>query len=81
MSVSTLALVSAINDAAMIVSTFAPLVQRAMADGKTEVTDDDVNAAIARLDGDIDRLNAAIEAARLREAGQGDLLAAKPKML
>jgi hypothetical protein len=65
-SISTLALVSAINDAAMIVSTFAPLVRQAMTDGKTEVTDEQVSAAISRLDGDIERLNAAVEAARAR---------------
>lgn len=70
MSVSTLALVTAINNAAMVVSTFAPLVQRAMQDGRPEVTDEEVSAAIARVDGDIQRLDAAIAAAKAREAGQ-----------
>lgn len=64
MSLTTLAAVSAINDAMTIVTALSPLVQRAMANGQTEISDEDVAAARASLTAGIDALDAAIEKAR-----------------
>jgi hypothetical protein len=64
MSVQLLAIVSAINDASMLVSALTPLVQQAVAAGQTEVSDEDLAAARARLGSSIDMLDAAIAAAR-----------------
>ena len=60
MSVSVLTLVSAINDAAMLMNALTPLVQQAMNDGRTEVADEEVAAARLRLGNSIDALDAAI---------------------
>ncbi len=70
MSVSLLAVVSAINDASMLVTALTPLVQQAVATGQTEISDEDVAAARAKLGSSIDMLDAAIAA-----EAQGDLLA------
>lgn len=64
MSISLLAAVTAINDANTIITALAPLVRQAMANGETEITDEQVAAARARLDGSIEALDAAIEKAR-----------------
>jgi hypothetical protein len=69
---SLLAVVSALNDLAMIQAAAMPLVQRAMAAGQTEISNDDLAAASALLGASIDSLDAAIERARQREA-QGNL--------
>lgn len=64
MSLTTLAAVSAINDAMTIVTALSPLVQRAMAAGETEISDEDVAAARANLTAGIEALDAAIAKAR-----------------
>ena len=64
MSITTLAAVTAINDATMIISTLAPLLERAMQNGETVISDEDVDAARARALGALDSLDAAIEKAR-----------------
>jgi hypothetical protein len=56
MNVSLLALISAINDATALANALGPLVQRAMADGKTEVTEAEVDAAQAHLNLNIQSL-------------------------
>lgn len=64
MSLSLLSAITAINDAAMVINALSPLVRQAMANGDTEITDEQVAAARARLDGNIDALDAAIAKAR-----------------
>lgn len=64
MSLTVLAAVQAINDATMLASALGPLVQQALANGQTEISDADVDAARARLSGNIDALDALIAADR-----------------
>lgn len=64
MSITVLAAVSAINDAATIMTALTPLVQRAMANGDAEISDEDVAAARGTLTAGIEALDAAIEKAR-----------------
>lgn len=64
----TLQIVTAINDASMIVSALTPLWLRATQEGR-EVTEAEVDAALAGLDVKIDQLDAAIVAAKARAAG------------
>jgi hypothetical protein len=64
MSISLLAAVTAINDASMVITALSPLVRQAMANGDTEISDEQVAAARAKLDGSIDALDAAIAKAR-----------------
>lgn len=78
-ALSLLAVVTAVNDAAMLVSALTPLVQRAVAAGETEVSAEALSAASAALGMDIDALDAAIVRAQARDAGQADLLAGRPK--
>jgi hypothetical protein len=68
MSVPLLAIVSALNDATMLMQAFTPLYQQAIANGQTEVSDEDVAAARAGLGKSIDLLDAAIA-----DAKQGSL--------
>jgi hypothetical protein len=71
---SILAVVSALNDLAMIQAAAMPLVQRAMAAGQTEISNEELAAASAALGSNIDALDAAILRAQVRESGQGSLL-------
>lgn len=63
----TLKVITAINDASMIVSALTPLLERATREGR-EVTEEEVNAALASLGTKIDALDAAIAAAKDRAA-------------
>lgn len=64
MSATVLALVSAINDAVMLQAALTPLVKSALEDGRTEVTDEEVEAARAKVTSGLDALDAAIAKAR-----------------
>jgi hypothetical protein len=61
MSVSVLALVSAINDAASVMTALSPLVSQAMSQGKTSVTVEDIQKARAAVLSNIDSLDKLIE--------------------
>jgi hypothetical protein len=63
MSVPLLSVVSAINDASMLISALTPLVQQAMAAGQTEVSAEAVAEARARLTMNIASLDALISQA------------------
>lgn len=62
MALSTLAVITAVNDALTLASALTPLVQQAMAAGQTEISDEEVAAARARLGDKIDALDALIAA-------------------
>lgn len=64
MSASVLSIVSAINDAATVISALTPLVQQAMQNGDTEVSDEQLAAARAITTGSIQALDEAIAKAR-----------------
>ena len=61
MSVSVLALVSAINDAASVMTALSPLVSQAMSQGKTTVSVEDIEKAHSSLLSNIDSLDKLIE--------------------
>lgn len=63
----TLKVITAINDASMIVSALTPLLERATREGR-EVTEAEVDAALASLGTKIDALDAAIAAAKAQAA-------------
>jgi len=65
MSVGLLTIVSAINDAATLMTALTPLVTTALANGQTEVSDEDVQAARDKLTTKIDALDALIAKAKL----------------
>lgn len=60
MSLTLLAAVSLLNDATTIMTAVTPLVHQALANGETEISDDAIAAARAKLSGDIAALDAAI---------------------
>lgn len=62
-SALTLKVITAINDASMIVSALTPLLERATREGR-EVTEAEVDAALASLGARIEDLDAAIDRAR-----------------
>lgn len=64
----TLAVVSAINDASMIVTALLPLLQTAMVNQAEEVDDGDIAAALGRLDARVQELRANILANALAVA-------------
>ncbi len=68
MSITVLAAVTAINDATMLLAALTPLVQQAMANGQTEITDADVEASRAKLDASIEALDAMIAKGRAEVA-------------
>lgn len=67
--ITTLALITAINDAVSLSAALTPLVQQALALGQTEVSDEAVTAAQAKLGTNIDALDKLIA-----DAKQGSLL-------
>lgn len=64
MSLPVLAAVSAINDATALITALSPLIQQALAQGQTEISDEDVAAARAALVVNIDSLDALIAKAK-----------------
>lgn len=64
MSTTVLALLTAINDATMLAGALTPLVQKAVGEGRAEVTDEEVEAARAKVTSGLDALDAAIAKAR-----------------
>lgn len=60
MSLTLLAAVSMLNDASTVFTALTPLVHQAIANGETVISDDDIAASRAKLDGDISALDAAI---------------------
>jgi hypothetical protein len=61
MSVSVLALVSAINDAASVMTALSPLVSQAMSQGKTTVSVEDIEKSRGAALSNIDSLDKLIE--------------------